>query len=155
MGASIALAPQAAGQQSLADNLAGEWKLETEKFASNDLLPHCHIEGAITLERTRVPGTYTCSFVSEQICRTSPDVEPYTYYKVEQSCSAQRVGDGVAIHSNVEEILDFHSVYGAGTYLADNFVLRVTKRGLEMIGSQYDEVRQVKARFWRDIDLTS
>jgi len=141
--------------QTPSDNLAGEWMLETGKFSSNSLVPDCHIEGSIVLERTNVPGTYTCKFVSEQICKEAENAEPYTYYKVQQSCSAQRVGDGVAIHSEVDEILEYKSIYGPGSYLADNFVLRVTKRGLEMIGSQYDDVRQVKARFWRDLDLTS
>lgn len=150
------LAPAAQAQQSLSDNLAGEWKLETGKFSSSSLgTPDCHIEGDIEIVRTAIPGTYTCSFISEQICRRSETDEPYTYYKVEQSCSAQRIGDGIAIHSEVEEILEFHSVFGGGQYLADNFVLRLTKSGLEMVGSQYDEVREIKARFWRDVDLTS
>lgn len=149
------IAPSALAQESLSDNLAGEWKLETGKFSSNSLIPDCHIEGEIEIARTAIPGTYTCNFVSEQICRQSEDAEPYTYYKVRQSCSAQRVSDGVAIHSEVEEIIEFHSAFGAGSYLADNFVLRVTKSGLEMLGTQYDEVREVKARFWRDLELTS
>lgn len=149
-------AQPALAQASISDNLAGEWKLETDKFSSGPSnVPDCHIEGAIELERTSVPGAYTCSFVSEQICKGANDAEPYTYYKVAQSCSAQRVGDGVAIHSEVDEILEYWSVWGAGGYLPDNFVLRLTKSGLEMLGTQYDDARQVKARFWRDLDLTS
>ncbi len=138
-----------------ADNaLAGEWNLETGNF-DGMLTDDCHIEGVITLEPTALPGGYTCSFVSEQICTLPGQSEPHTYFKVQQSCSAQRVGDGVAIHSEVEEILEFHSARGSLGYVADNFVLRITKRGAEMIGTQYDEFRQITARFWRDLDLTS
>ena len=134
-----------------ADNaLAGEWNLETGKFNGD-----CHIEGVINLQKTALPGGYTCEFVSEQICTFPGQTEPYTYFKVQQSCSAQRIGDGVAIHSDVDEILEYRSINGPSTYLADNFVLRVTKRGAEMIGTQYDDVREVTARFWRDLDLTS
>ncbi len=139
-----------ASAQDIGHSIAGDWNLETGEFEEG-----CHIEGVINLEKTPIPGAYSCRFVSEQICKWPGVDEPHRYIKVQQTCSAQRVGDGVVIKSEVEEILEVRATTPSGGYYPDNFVLRLTKQGTVMLGRQYDDIREISARFWRDIDLTS
>ena len=41
------------------------------------------------------------------------------------------------------------------SYLADNFIVQLSKNLQEMVGQHYDLQRQLKARFWRDVQLLS
>lgn len=128
------------------DDIDGTWKLETNVFEAQ-----CKITGDFTFTATKVKNAYTCRFISTQTCGTGFK----TSVTVEQSCTAQRVGKQVAIKSKVEKILKREPANEAMGYYADNFIVTITKPGTEMVGGHYDEIRQLKARFWRVRDLTS
>ena len=119
---------------------------------SND----CQISGRITFTETKVKNTYSCKFVSEQICGP---LSYNLYIKVEQSCTAQQVGKQVAIKTVVDRVLDRRPKIAAedalAGYLADNFIVQLSKNLQEMVGQHYDLQRQLKARFWRDEQLLS
>jgi len=131
-----------------ADEVTGDWLFDTSKFANND----CQITGRITFRDTKVKNTYTCLFVSEQICGK---LNGNLYIRVQQSCTAQRIGKQVAIKTKVDKVLErrpnveFPEEY----YLADNFIVELSPKKTEMNGEHYDEQRQLKARFWRDEQL--
>jgi hypothetical protein len=136
-----------------ADDVAGDWLFDTSTFDGD-----CKIKGYINFRPTALKNTYTCTFESEQIC--GPQNPAARYIKVQQSCTAQRVGKQVAIKSKVMKVLDRNPPLPEGippeaTYLADNFIVSLTQSLTEMIGGHYDEQRQLAARFWRDIDLIS
>ena len=143
---------QDAGDEANASSISGSWKLETGMFDGS-----CYIEGQMTLVPSALPGGYVCTFVTTQIC-TDPDNR--LSMKVQQSCTAQRVGDGVAITSRVNKVLERNPPYPEwvvpeNQYYADNFLVRVTKKGAEMVGTHYDKIRKVSVRFWRDVALVS
>jgi hypothetical protein len=146
-GCSVALVASATPAR--ADDVSGDWLFDTTKFEED-----CQITGRITFRPTTLSNTYTCLFESEQICGP---LNGNLYIKVSQTCTAQRVGKQVAIKSKVVKVLDrkprvdFPEQY----YLADNFVVTLSKNMLEMNGGHYDEQRQLKARFWRDVELMS
>ncbi len=146
--ASLAVGAPAFAQSS-GDSIVGNWLFDTSEF-SND----CKITGKINFRKAAAPNTYTCTFESEQICgKDNQDM----YIKVQQSCVAQKVGKQVAITSKVTKI-EKATIYGQpfeSLYLADNFVVSLSKSMLEMVGDHYDEARELKARFWRDVDLVS
>ncbi len=131
-----------------ADDVSGQWLFDTSKFAGND----CQITGRMTFTETKVKNTYTCLFVSEQICGK---LNGNLYIRVQQSCTAQRIGKQVAIKTKVDKVLErrpniqFPEEY----YLADNFIVELSGNKQEMNGEHYDEQRQLKARFWRDEQL--
>lgn len=134
----------------VADDIAGDWLFDTSKFAGND----CQISGRITFTATPVKNTYSCVFESEQICgKINGDL----YIRVRQTCTAQRIGKQVAIKSSVDKILERRPEipYPEDYYLADNFIVQLSANKAEMNGSHYDEQRQLKARFWRDVELIS
>ena len=145
LAAASSLAPAFAGE------IGGDWLFDTSKFAGD-----CQISGRITFTETKVKNTYACKFVSEQICGP---LSNNLYIKVEQSCTAQQVGKQVAIKTQVDKILDRRPKIDAElaleNYLADNFIVQLSKNLQEMIGQHYDAQRQLKARFWRDIQLLS
>ena len=132
------------------DDVSGDWLFDTSKFADND----CQISGRITFKPTAVKNTYTCVFESEQICGK---LNGNLYIRVRQTCTAQRIGKQVAIKTKVDKILERRPVipYPEDYYLADNFILQIAPNKAEMNGSHYDEQRQLKARFWRDVELIS
>lgn len=131
-----------------ADELAGDWLFDTSKFADND----CQISGRIRFKETSVKNTYSCQFESEQICgKLNFDL----YIRVQQSCTAQKVGKQIAIKTVVDKILEVRPEGYGTNYLADNFILTMAKNLTEMNGTHYDEQRNLKARFWRDIELVS
>ncbi|MBI1340005.1 hypothetical protein GC169_07330 [bacterium] len=134
----------AAAPAAFADDLSGDWLFETGVFDGN-----CKISGTFRFMSTRVPDTYTCVFTSEQVCEGST-----AYVKVKQSCTAQRIGSRVAIKSKVAEIIE-ERPFADGLYFADNFIVSVTKKGAELVGGHYDEIRTATARFWRDLELLS
>lgn len=144
-GCTVALS---AAMPAFADDVAGDWLFDTSKFADND----CQISGRITFKQTAVKNTYTCLFESEQICGK---INGNLYIRVQQSCTAQRIGKQVAIKTKVDKVLErrpkipFPEEY----YLADNFIVQLSNNKAEMNGSHYDEQRQLKARFWRDVEL--
>ncbi len=145
LGCTIALS---AAMPAFADDVAGDWLFDTSKFADND----CQISGRITFSQTPVKNTYTCVFESEQICGK---INGNLYIKVRQTCTAQRIGKQVAVKSEVAKILDRRPKipYPEDYYLADNFIVQLSNNKAEMNGSHYDEQRQLKARFWRDVEL--
>ncbi len=131
-----------------ADELTGDWLFDTSKFIDND----CQISGRITFKETSVKNTYSCKFESEQICgKLNFDL----YIRVQQSCTAQKVGKQIAIKTVVDRILEVRPEGYPTNYLADNFILTMSKNLAEMNGTHYDEQRNLKARFWRDIELIS
>jgi hypothetical protein len=136
--------------QSSSESIAGNWLFDTSEFSGD-----CVIKGRINFQKAQgAPNAYTCTFESEQVCGP----EYYNMYiKVKQSCVAQKVGKQVAITSQVTKIEEARAdIPGFETsYLADNFVVSLTKSMLEMVGDHYDEQRELKARFWRDVDLVS
>lgn len=144
-GCAVALS---AAMPAFADEVTGDWLFDTSKFANND----CQITGRITFRDTKVKNTYTCLFVSEQICGK---LNGNLYIRVQQSCTAQRIGKQVAIKTKVDKVLErrpnveFPEEY----YLADNFIVELSPKKTEMNGEHYDEQRQLKARFWRDEQL--
>jgi hypothetical protein len=131
-----------------ADELIGDWLFDTSKFAEND----CQISGRIRFAETPVKNVYSCKFESEQICGK---LNFGLYIRVQQSCTAQKVGRQVAIKTQVDKILEVRPAGYPTNYLADNFILTLEKNLSEMNGQHYDEQRQLKARFWRDIELVS
>jgi hypothetical protein len=134
-----------------ADELTGDWLFDTSKFAGD-----CQISGRIRFTETSVKNTYSCKFESEQICGP---LSNNLYIKVQQSCTAQKVGKQIAIKTQVDKILDrkpkLDPLIAFESYLADNFIVQMQKNLSEMIGQHYDAQRQLKARFWRDIELIS
>lgn len=151
---SIGLSVSAAGLSpaQAADDLAGDWLFDTSDFNGD-----CKIKGFMTFRPTGLRNTYTCTFKSEQICGKTNYVQ---YIRVRQSCTAQRVGSRVAIKSEVIKVLEHKPPLPAGVppeevYLADNFIVSLSKNLKEMLGGHYDAQRQLAARFWRDIDLIS
>jgi hypothetical protein len=148
-GCAVALS---AAMPAFAGDLDGDWLFDTSKFADND----CQISGRITFKETKVKNTYSCQFVSEQICGP---LNYNLYIKVQQSCTAQKVGKQVAIKTKVDKILDRRPktdpVTAFNSYLADNFIVQLSKSLTEMVGEHYDEQRNLKARFWRDVELIS
>ena len=142
VGCSIALS---AAMPAFADDVAGDWLFDTSKFADD-----CQISGRITFTQTSVKNTYNCVFESEQICgKLNFDL----YIRVQQNCTAQRIGKQVAIKSSVGKILEVRPAGQSTSYLADNFIVQLSSNKQEMNGSHYDEQRQLKARFWRDVEL--
>jgi hypothetical protein len=133
-----------------ADDLVGDWLFDTSKFnGSGD----CQISGRIRFTETPVKNIYSCKFESEQICGVQNGV---TLMRVQQSCTAQKIGRQVAIKTKVDKILEIRpKEFSYVGYLADNFILTLEKNLAEMNGQHYDEQRQLKARFWRDIELVS
>jgi hypothetical protein len=129
------------------DDIDGTWKLETNVFENQ-----CKITGDFTFRATNVKNSYTCQFTSVQTCGKGSVMTSVT---VQQSCTAQRVGKQVAIKSKVDKILKRQPAIDNIGYYADNFIISITKPGAEMVGGHYDEIRQLKARFWRVRDLTS
>lgn len=132
-----------------ADELVGDWLFQTSVFEGD-----CMIKGTMTIRKTQLRNTYSGTFLSEQIC--GPKYFNM-YIKVSQTATIQKVGKQVAIKSQVKQIIegradiqDFRS-----DYLADNFVLAMSKNMNEMLGDHYDAQRQLKARFWRDEQLIS
>jgi hypothetical protein len=148
-GCTVALT---AAMPAFADDLTGDWLFDTSKFAEND----CQISGRITFKATSIKNTYTCKFESEQICGP---INGNLYIRVQQSCTAQRTGRQIAIKTVVDRVLERRPTIdpelALQSYLADNFVLQIQKNLSEMVGQHYDEQRQLKARFWRDIELIS
>jgi hypothetical protein len=138
------------GTRSAPDPLVGDWQLATSEFEGD-----CKIKGTMTFRATSIPGTYTCSFETEQICGK---LNLNMYIRVTQSCTAQKVGRQVAIKSAVKRIeearLDGVPGWQSG-YLADNFIVTLQPGFSEMLGDHYDEARELKARFWRDNELVS
>jgi capsular polysaccharide biosynthesis protein len=137
----------ATAMPALADDLAGDWKFETSTFEGD-----CMIKGVMHFKKTQLTNTYACTFESEQICGK---LNSNLYIKVNQSCTAQKVGKQVAVKSKVVSVAERRPEIPnpMDYYLADNFVVAFQKNMNEMLGDHYDEVRQLKARFWRDIDL--
>ena len=144
-GCTVALT---AAMPAFADELIGDWLFDTSKFADND----CQISGRIRFAETPVKNIYNCRFESEQICG---DLNFKLYIRVQQSCTAQKVGRQVAIKTQVDRILEVRPADYPTNYLADNFILTLEKNLSEMNGQHYDEQRQLKARFWRDVELVS
>jgi hypothetical protein len=140
-------ATMATAAPAFADDLAGDWLFETSTFDTD-----CMIKGVITFKKTQLSNTYSCTFQSDQICGPANVVRSI---KVQQNCTAQKVGKQVAIKSEVGRIIGVTPAGYQPNYLADNFVLAISKSLNEMLGDHYDEVRQLKARFWRDLDLIS
>ncbi len=144
-----------AATPAFADDVAGKWAFETSKFGGpkNE---DCQIVGSIQMTPTTLKNTYTCDFISEQRCTPDYGVE---YIKVKQSCTAQRIGRQVAIKSRVVTILDrkpkVDPELAMASYLADNFIVTLSKNLSEMLGGHYDEQRNLKARFWREEELVS
>ena len=138
----------AAAMPAFADDIAGDWLFDTSKFAEND----CQITGRMTFTATKVKNTYTCLFVSEQICGK---LNGNLYIRVQQSCTAQRIGKQVAIKSEVAKIEERRPKIPNPEewYLADNFIVQLSNNKAEMNGEHYDEQRNLKARFWRDVEL--
>ncbi len=147
LGCTVALT---AAMPAFADDVTGDWLFDTSKFADND----CQITGRITFKETKIKNTYTCVFESEQICGK---INGNLYIRVQQSCTAQRIGKQVSIKTRVDKVLERRpSVpYPEDYYLADNFILQLSGNKQEMNGQHYDEQRQLKARFWRDVQLLS
>jgi hypothetical protein len=146
LGCAVALSGMA---PAFADDLAGDWLFDTSKFAQD-----CQISGRITFSQTPVKNTYNCVFENEQICGP---LNGNLYIKVRQSCTAQRIGKQVAIKSKVDKVVERRPVimFPDDSYLADNFIVQLSANKAEMNGSHYDEQRQLKARFWRDVELIS
>lgn len=149
-GCALALASAGPAYARAQDDVTGDWLFDTSKFAAND----CQISGKITFTATPVKNTYNCVFESEQICGKLND---NLYIKVRQTCTAQRIGKQVAIKSKVDKVLERRPtiLYPEDWYLADNFIVQLSHNKQEMNGSHYDEQRQLKARFWRDVELIS
>ncbi|MEQ1609421.1 MAG: hypothetical protein ABL956_10720 [Hyphomonadaceae bacterium] len=137
-----------AAMPAFADDIAGDWLFDTSKFADND----CQITGRMTFTQTKIKNTYTCLFVSEQICGK---INGNLYIKVQQSCTAQRIGKQVAIKSKVNKVIERRPAVPnpEDWYLADNFIVQLSNNKAEMNGEHYDEQRHLKARFWRDVEL--
>jgi len=149
-GCTVALS---AAMPAFADDLTGDWLFDTSKFAEND----CQISGRITFKETALKNTYSCKFESEQICGK---LSGNLYIRVQQSCTAQRTGKQIAIKTVVDKVLErrpeiLDPEIAKSNYLADNFILNLSKNLQEMVGQHYDAQRQLKARFWRDIELIS
>lgn len=148
-GCAVALT---AAMPAFADDLTGDWLFDTSKFADND----CQISGRITFRETPIKNTYSCKFESEQICGP---INGNLYIRVQQSCTAQRTGKQIAIKTVVDRVLERRPTIdpqlALQSYLADNFILQMQKNLTEMTGQHYDEQRQLKARFWRDVQLIS
>lgn len=144
-GCTVALT---AAMPAFADEVTGDWLFDTSKFAGND----CQITGRITFKETKVKNTYTCLFVSEQTCGK---LNGNLYIRVQQSCTAQRIGKQVAIKTKVDKVLERRPAipFPEDYYLADNFIVELSANKNEMNGEHYDEQRQLKARFWRDEQL--
>jgi hypothetical protein len=130
-----------------ADDVTGSWLFDTSKFMGD-----CQITGRIVFKNTSIKNTYTCVFESEQAC--GPE-NGNLFIRVKQVCTAQKVGKQVAIKTTVDKILEVRPTGRGANYLADNFIVQMQKNLSEMIGQHYDEQRQLKARFWRDVELIS
>jgi hypothetical protein len=138
-GSVIALAT---ATPAFADDLTGNWLFDTSKFADND----CQISGRITFKAPSVKDTYPCELESEQICGK---LNFNLYIRVQQSCTAQRIGKQVAIQTKVDKILEVRPKDYPTNYLADNFIVQLSKNLQEMNGQHYDAQRQLSAHFWR------
>jgi hypothetical protein len=144
-GCAVALT---AAKPANADELVGDWLFDTSKFADND----CQISGRIRFTETPVKNVYSCKFESEQICGA---INGNLYIRVQQSCTAQRIGKQVAVKSKVVKIEERRPLIANPEewYLADNFIVQLSNNKAEMNGEHYDEQRNLKARFWRDVEL--
>lgn len=140
------VAPLANAERAAPDEIAGAWQFETGLFDGD-----CRITGQATFTPTGLKGAYACKFVSEQRCGKGGAA---MYAKVEQTCTAQRVGKQVAIKSKVARIVEERPVKD-GLYYADNFIVSMSKTATEMVGGHYDAIRTATARFWRQMDLVS
>jgi hypothetical protein len=135
-----------------ADDIGGSWLFETSTFEQD-----CLIKGTMTFRPTGLRNAYACEFESEQICGP---LNGDLYIRVKQTCTAQRIGRQVAIKSAVLDVVERRPAAPPGVdpdalYLADNFIVSLSKSLLEMVGGHYDEQRKLAARFWREIDLIS
>jgi len=151
LAAFVALMIASAGQAH-ADDIAGGWLFETSKFEGD-----CLIKGTMTFRPTGLKNAYSCEFESEQICGPQ---NQNLYIRVKQTCTAQRIGRQVAIKSSVLSVVERRPAVPPGVdanafYLADNFIVTLSRSLLEMVGGHYDEQRKLAARFWREIDLIS
>ncbi|MBI1360673.1 MAG: hypothetical protein GC155_10400 [Alphaproteobacteria bacterium] len=133
-----------------ADDLKGQWLFDTSTFDGD-----CMIKGQMTFTPTSSPNSYTCVFVSEQVC--GPLHPELRSIKVQQDCTATKIGSQVAVKSVVNHVISRTPMIEnpQDYYLADNFIVTMSKSRTEMRGGHYDEQRQLKAHFWRDVDLIS
>jgi hypothetical protein len=133
-----------------ADDLKGQWLFDTSVFDGD-----CKITGQMTFTPAKAANTYTCVFISEQIC--GPKHPELQSIKVQQDCTATKIGSQVAVKSVVNHVIARKPMVEnpADTYYADNFIVTMSKGLNEMLGGHYDVVRQLKAHFWRDVALIS
>ncbi|MEZ5939098.1 MAG: hypothetical protein R3C52_12920 [Hyphomonadaceae bacterium] len=148
----VCAAAVGAGAANAQQSLVGKWRLETSEFDGD-----CKIDGEMTVTPTDSDNVFDCSFISIQQCGPLRD---NLYIKVKQSCTASILGSQVSIRSHVDKVIEHQPPVPPGIpaeayYLADNFFVVASKNFQEMIGGHYDEVRKLKARFWRVEDLTS
>ena len=132
-----------------ADDVAGDWLFDTSKFADND----CQISGRITF--TPDAGEEHLHLrVRERADLRQAQRQPL--HQVQQICTAQRIGKQVAIKSKVDKVLERRpddSVPAKTTISPTTSSFSSPPTRAEMNGSHYDEQRQLKARFWRDVEL--
>jgi hypothetical protein len=151
----IACQGVATAQHAVPD-ITGRWLFQTDKFDTLEYVDGCVMSGEIAIRSTPSSSLHACSFTIETTCRQ--EGREAEYYRVQQSCAATKIGAKVAITSKIDRIdetrLDGRIVRLSG-YTADMFDLELSSNGLEMTGHQYDTVRRVPARFWRDQELVS
>lgn len=145
-----------AASQAAASDINGRWVFQTGKFDTIEFSDGCMMSGEMTIRSTQASSVHACSFKIETVCKQQG--REAEYYRVKQSCSATTKGPRIAISSRIEEIeetrMDGRIVRLTG-YTADMFDLLLSTNGVEMTGQQFDAVRRVPARFWRDKELVS
>ncbi len=148
--AAVGLLGVIAAGPTLADDLKGQWLFDTSTFDGD-----CMIKGQMTFTPSPSPNSYTCVFISEQVC--GPLNPGLRSIKVQQDCTATKIGSQVAVKSVVNHVISrVPAVENPELgYLADNFIVTMSKSHTDMRGGHYDEERQLKAHFWRDVDLIS
>jgi hypothetical protein len=152
----LTVTQSAASAQTAVPDIAGRWMFETGKFDTIEYADGCAMAGEITIQSTPSPNLYRCSFRIETVCRQQG--REAEYYRVHQTCSASRVAGKVAISSRIETIEETRlngKIARLTGYTADMFDLNLSPGGAEMKGHQFDAVRRVPARFWRDQELVS
>jgi hypothetical protein len=152
----IACHGAASAQRASGPDITGRWLFQTGKFDTLEYRDGCVMSGEITIRSTPSSSVHACSFTIETLCKQ--DGREAEYYRVQQSCAATKIGAKVMIASKIDAIvetrLDGRPVR-LGGYTADMFDLELLSGGNEMTGHQYDAVRRVPARFWRDQELVS
>lgn len=147
-----AFAALSADAQTGKDDITGFWLFQTRTFEDG-----CVMNGAITFRATSITNAYACSFTNETLCRL--DGDEVEYWRVRESCSAQRRDARLLVSSKIEEIAEVRfegeQAGNAPGYMPDMFDVTLSRTLVEMNGVLFDQKRRIPVRLWRDAERLS